>query len=178
MAFRRNNILRNGRPQASGTVLQDAAIDEVLEALVGRIGWNAPFDRGSAPLRRGRGIAIGLKASISPTTSVAVVNVSADGSVYLYKSTVDMGQGADTAFAQPGLQVTFTPTSKVSMTAALARDYRLFFSRKWRWMETPVFVVYQIEGLLGSISLYPPSPLFTSVQTLFERSVVAGEPLS
>jgi CO/xanthine dehydrogenase Mo-binding subunit len=100
VAFRRNNILRNGRPQASGTVLQDAAIDEVLEALVGRIGWNAPFDRGSATLRRGRGIAIGLKASISPTTSVAVVNVSADGSVYLYKSTVDMGQGADTAFAQ------------------------------------------------------------------------------
>src|SRR5438105_7869605 len=98
MPVRRKNILRNGRPQASGTVLQDAAIDEVLEALVGRIGWNAPFDRGSATLRRGRGIAIGLKASISPTTSVAMVNVSADGSVYLYKSTVDMGQGADTAF--------------------------------------------------------------------------------
>ena len=100
VAFRRKNILRNGRPQASGTVLQDAAIAEVLEALVARIGWDAPFDRGAGTLRRGRGIAVGLKASISPTTSVAVVNVSADGSVYLYKSTVDMGQGADTAFAQ------------------------------------------------------------------------------
>src|SRR6202008_4755182 len=63
-------------------------------------GWNTAFDRGSPALRRGRGIAIGLKASISPTTAVAVVNVSADGSVYLYKSTVDMGQGSDTAFAQ------------------------------------------------------------------------------
>jgi CO/xanthine dehydrogenase Mo-binding subunit len=98
--FRRKNILRNGRPQASGTVLCDAAIGEVLEALASRIGWNAPFDRGSGTLRRGRGIAIGFKASISPTTSVAVVNVSADGSIYLYKSTVDMGQGSDTAFAQ------------------------------------------------------------------------------
>jgi len=32
----------------------------------------------------------------SPTTSVAIVNVSADGSVYLYKSTVDMGGRAPT----------------------------------------------------------------------------------
>ena len=98
--FRLRNILRDGRPQASGTVLKDAAIGEVLHALASRIGWNAPFNRGSGALRRGRGIAIGFKASISPTTSVAVVNVSADGSVYLYESTVDMGQGSDTAFAQ------------------------------------------------------------------------------
>ena len=34
----------------------------------------------SGTLRRGRGIAIGLKAVISPTTSVAIVNISADGS--------------------------------------------------------------------------------------------------
>jgi CO/xanthine dehydrogenase Mo-binding subunit len=100
VAFRRKNLLRDGRPQASGTVLRDAALGEVLDALVARIGWDASFDRGSETRRCGRGIAIGLKASISPTTSVAVVNVSADGSVYLYKSTVDMGQGADTAFAQ------------------------------------------------------------------------------
>ncbi len=98
--FRRKNLLRDGRPQASGTVLQDAAIAEVLDALVARIGWTAPFERGSGTLRRGRGIAIGFKASISPTTSVAIVNVSADGSIYLSKSTVDMGQGSDTAFAQ------------------------------------------------------------------------------
>ncbi len=30
--FRRKNLLRDGRPQASGTVLQDAAIAEVLDA--------------------------------------------------------------------------------------------------------------------------------------------------
>ena len=31
--FRRKNILRDGRPQASGTVMRDAAIDEVLDAI-------------------------------------------------------------------------------------------------------------------------------------------------
>jgi CO/xanthine dehydrogenase Mo-binding subunit len=98
--FRRKNILREGRPQASGTAMQDAAIAEVLDTIAARMGWSAPFDRGTGTVRRGRGVAIGFKASISPTTSVAIVNVSADGSTTLYTSTVDMGQGSDTAFAQ------------------------------------------------------------------------------
>src|SRR5579862_4732140 len=99
--FRRKNILREGREQATGTAMKDAAIAEVLEAVAKEMNWSTPFDRGgNGPVRRGRGIAIGFKASISPTTSVAIVNVSADGSIYLYKSTVDMGQGSDTAFAQ------------------------------------------------------------------------------
>ena len=103
--FRRKNILREGRPQASGTAMADAAIAEVLEAIAARMRWNAPFDRGTGTIRRGRGVAIGFKASISPTTSVAIVNVSADGSTTLYTSTVDMGQGSDTAFAQIVAQV-------------------------------------------------------------------------
>jgi CO/xanthine dehydrogenase Mo-binding subunit len=117
VAFRRKNILRDGRPQASGTVLKDAAIGAVLEALASRIGWDKPFDRGSGTLRRGRGVAIGFKASISPTTSVAVVNISADGSVYLYKSTVDMGQGSDTAFAQIVGEVLDVKAEDVSVVA-------------------------------------------------------------
>jgi CO/xanthine dehydrogenase Mo-binding subunit len=102
VAFRRRNILREGRPQASGTPMKDAAVAVVLETLAARMGWNdnRPFDHGSGAIRRGRGIAIGFKASISPTTSVAIVNVSADGSAVLYTSTVDMGQGSDTAYAQ------------------------------------------------------------------------------
>ncbi len=97
--FRRKNLLRNGRPHASGTVLNDAAIGTVFDSIVSRIGWDKPFDRGTGTLRRGRGIAIGLKAVISPTTSVAIVNISADGSVTAYTGTVDMGQGSDTAYA-------------------------------------------------------------------------------
>jgi CO/xanthine dehydrogenase Mo-binding subunit len=97
--FRRRNILRDGRPQATGTAMRDAAIGAVLDALAARMNWGAPFDRGTGTVRRGRGIAIGFKASISPTTSVAIVTVSADGSIALAMNTVDMGQGADTAMA-------------------------------------------------------------------------------
>jgi CO/xanthine dehydrogenase Mo-binding subunit len=100
LEFRRRNILRDARPHATGTPTTDAAISEVLEAVAKAIEWDKPFERGAGPLRRGRGIAIGFKASIAPTTSVAIVTVNADGSVILAISTVDMGQGSDTAMAQ------------------------------------------------------------------------------
>jgi CO/xanthine dehydrogenase Mo-binding subunit len=100
VAFRRKNILREGRPQATGTLMRDAAIEAVLDRIAERLDWDKPFDRGNGTIRRGRGLAIGFKASISPTTSVAIVNVAADGSATLYCSTVDMGQGSDTANAQ------------------------------------------------------------------------------
>jgi CO/xanthine dehydrogenase Mo-binding subunit len=100
LEFRRRNILRDGRPQATGTAMKDARVAAVLDAIAARLDWAAPFCRGGGPLRRGRGLAIGFKASISPTTSVALVNISADGSAALSMNTVDMGQGSDTAMAQ------------------------------------------------------------------------------
>ena len=72
----------------------------MLDTIAEKLNWDAPFDRGSGTIRRGRGLAVGLKAVISPTTSVAIVNVAADGSCTLYCGTVDMGQGSDTAMAQ------------------------------------------------------------------------------
>ena len=98
--FRRKNLLKDGLPQATGTVLRDTATEAVLDRVVQRIGWGQPFDRGSGTIRRGRGIAIGMKASISPTTSVATIAVAADGSATLYCGTVDMGQGSTTALSQ------------------------------------------------------------------------------
>jgi CO/xanthine dehydrogenase Mo-binding subunit len=98
--FRRKNILRNGRPQATGTIMRDAEVEAVLERLAARMEWKRPFDRGTGTIRRGRGLAIGFKASIAPTTSVAIVNLYADGSCALYCGTVDMGQGSDTIMSQ------------------------------------------------------------------------------
>ncbi len=98
--FRRRNLLREGRPQATGTLMHDAAIIEVLDKTAELMNWTAPFERGDGVIRRGRAIAIGFKAVVAPTTSGAIVNLSADGSAALYMSTVDMGQGSDTAMAQ------------------------------------------------------------------------------
>jgi CO/xanthine dehydrogenase Mo-binding subunit len=111
--FRKKNILREGRPHATGTIVKDAAIEKVLDKVAERMNWAQPFDHGTGILRRGRGLGIAMKAVITPTTSVAIVNVSADGSVALCCGTIDMGQGADTAMAQMVGEVLNVPAETV-----------------------------------------------------------------
>ena len=113
LEFRKQNLLRDGRPQATGTVLKDAAIEKVLDRIAERLNWKAPFDRGKGVLRRGRGLAVALKAVISPTTSVAIVNIAGDGSTTLFCGTVDMGQGSDTAMAQMVGEVLNMPAESI-----------------------------------------------------------------
>ncbi len=115
LEFRRRNILREGGKHTTGTSLKDAAIEKVLERVAERMNWDQPFDRGGGTLKRGRGLAIAIKAVISPTTSVAIVNVNADGSTTLYCGTVDMGQGSDTAMAQMVGEILNLPAEAVNV---------------------------------------------------------------
>ena len=114
--FRRRNILREGRPHATGTRISNLEIPGVLDLLSERMEWDRPFDRGTGTIRRGRGLALGLKACISPTTSVAIVQVYGDGSCAVHCGTVDMGQGSDTAMAQVAGEVLgFAPNPSRSL---------------------------------------------------------------
>ncbi len=98
--FRRKNIMREGGEHTTTHILKDAACEKAMDTVLERMNWSKPFDKGKGVIRRGRGFGVAIKAVITPTTSVAIVNVSADGSVALYCGTVDMGQGSDTAMAQ------------------------------------------------------------------------------
>jgi CO/xanthine dehydrogenase Mo-binding subunit len=113
--FRRRNLLRDGRPQATGTRMKDAALEKVLERLSVLMDWEKPFERGTGAVRKGRGVAIGFKACIANTTSLAAVNINADGSCTVYTSCVDMGQGSDTALAQIAAEVLHIATEAVTV---------------------------------------------------------------
>jgi CO/xanthine dehydrogenase Mo-binding subunit len=111
--FRRKNLLHEGRAHATSQVIEDAPLEKLMDKLLERMNWSAPFDRGSGTVRRGRGFAIAIKTVTSPTTSVAIVNVAADASVTLYCGTVDMGQGSDTAMAQMVGEILDVPAETV-----------------------------------------------------------------
>jgi CO/xanthine dehydrogenase Mo-binding subunit len=98
--FRRKNLLREGGVHPTGHPIEDAPFEKLLDTVMDRLQWSQPFDRGTGVVRRGRGLGIAIKAVTTPTTSVAIINVAADGSVTLYCGTVDMGQGSDTGLAQ------------------------------------------------------------------------------
>lgn len=103
--FRRINMLREGRPHVTGTMMKDAALVEVLERTAERMKWSEPFNRGTGTLRRGRGVGVGFKALVAPTTSVAMVTLSGDGSCFVHMSTVDMGQASNTTMAMVAAEV-------------------------------------------------------------------------
>jgi CO/xanthine dehydrogenase Mo-binding subunit len=111
--FRRKNLMREGGQHTTSQVLKDAPVEKVMDTVLDRMKWSQPFDKGTGPIKRGRGFAIAIKAVISPTTSVAIVNISADGSATLYCGTVDMGQGSDTAMAQMVGEVLNIPAESV-----------------------------------------------------------------
>ena len=174
LEFRRGNILREGRPHATGTIMRDAEISGVLEKIAERMRWSEPFDRGAGTIRRGRGLAIGFKASIAPTTSVAILSISGDGSATLSMSTVDMGQGSDTAMAQIAAEVMGIETEKVSVvrpdTSVTPYDMATLGSRSTFHMGHAVkraaqHAKAQLGELAASLGLpegsnYPPADLF------------------
>jgi CO/xanthine dehydrogenase Mo-binding subunit len=71
-----------------------------LNAVAEAIGWDSELARGSGRWRRGRGVAVGIKAVLTPTVANAVLQLNQDASATLLISTVDMGQGSDTIMAQ------------------------------------------------------------------------------
>jgi len=173
--FRRKNLLREGRPQATGTIMKDAATEAVLERLAERMSWKAPFDHGTGRISRGRGIAIGFKASISNTTSVAIVNVSADGSVAVYCNTVDMGQGSDTAMAQIAGEVLDMPAETIKVvhpdTDVTPYDMGTLGSRSTFHMGNAVKLAAEDarEKLLGLAKELGLSPETTPLRDLFRK---------
>lgn len=134
--FRRINLLRNGRPHATGTIMQGIGSEEVLDGLREGIGWDTPLVQPDGPFRKGRGVAIGMKAVITPSTSIGTVQMAGDGSVRVFAGTVDMGQGSSTAYSQIVGEVLGLTAEQVSVVHA---DTRV----------TP----YDM-GTLGSRSLY------------------------
>jgi CO/xanthine dehydrogenase Mo-binding subunit len=172
--FRRRNILREGREQATGTAMRDARIDLVLDAIAERMNWSAPFDRGNRTVRRGRGIAIGFKASIAPTTSVAIVTIFADGSASLAMNTVDMGQGSDTAMALIAAEVLDLDARAIRIvhpdTDVTPYDMGTLGSRSTFHMGNAVRLAAQdartkLQALAAELGLppgtnYPPAELF------------------
>lgn len=118
VAFREQNLLRRGAVHHTGTVLADTANEEVLAELVQAMQLDRPLDRGEGPVRRGRGIAVALKAVVTPSTSGAVVRLNADGSASVQCPTVDVGQGSMTVMAQLVAETLGLPVSRVRVTHA------------------------------------------------------------
>ncbi len=93
--FRLKNALEEGDMSATGQVLHSVGIKECIQKAADAIGW-----RQKPKKYRGKGIGTLYKMTQTPSSSSAFVKMSEDGSVEVLCSTVDIGQGSNTVFAQ------------------------------------------------------------------------------
>jgi CO/xanthine dehydrogenase Mo-binding subunit len=121
--LRKQNGYNEGDKFVTEETLRAIGLKECIDEVAKSIGWEKrdsdrdgerEFDgrRGVLPyarpvqgltgtnLRRGKGLACMIKATITPSISCAVVKLNEDASLSIYSGTVEMGQGSETVLAQ------------------------------------------------------------------------------
>lgn len=112
--LRRRNLLKEGETHVTGEPMTHIAFGQTLERALQVVDWEgrkAPSTRGS--IARGIGFATTLEMTISPSTSAAAVKLNEDGSLNVYTSTVEMGQGSSTVLAQIAAETVGIPLDQV-----------------------------------------------------------------
>ena len=98
--FRLNPALNEGERFATGTAVKSFGIKEAIRQAAQAIEWARPRLMQSGTKVRGKGIAAGVKAVLTPSISGAIVILNADGTANVLSSTVEMGQGSETTMGQ------------------------------------------------------------------------------
>lgn len=100
LALRRANLLRDGDTYATGESLHDIHFLELIENVAEAIGWDDSSRPAEAGRARGKGLGVILKTSPPGTRSEVTLELSSDGRLIVYSSSVDMGQGLRGTLAQ------------------------------------------------------------------------------
>ena len=118
LEIRRRNVLLDGDQFATGQLVDDFHLDEMLPGVADRIGLaeqGRPRSRMSK-VARGKGIACIIKTTVTPSTSNAAIMLNADGSANVLTSSVEIGQGSRTALAQIAADAIGIPYDRVDVS--------------------------------------------------------------
>jgi len=98
--FRLRHALNEGEAFATGTPVRSFGVKQALQEAAKAVEFGKPSSKPSPTKLRGKGVACGVKAVLTPSISGAVVMMNADGTVNVLSSTVEMGQGSETMMGQ------------------------------------------------------------------------------
>ncbi len=110
--FRLKNVLVDGDVYVTGETMHDLHYKTLLETTVKGIGWNTSVDRENSN-RTGRGIAVAIKSTTTPSTSKAEIRLESDGCCTLLVSTVELGQGSKIVLSQIAADALGIPLERI-----------------------------------------------------------------
>jgi CO/xanthine dehydrogenase Mo-binding subunit len=117
--------LRDNDLFATGEKLDGMHYDKLLDQAAASVNWTTRDARwldthraanNKTSLRRGKGLALVIKATITPSTSSAALKLNEDGSVNVLTSSVELGQGAKTVLAQIAAEALQIPFGSLSVS--------------------------------------------------------------
>jgi CO/xanthine dehydrogenase Mo-binding subunit len=174
LEFRRQNLLRDGDVFATGEQLADTHYDELLDQVTADLQWTSSDARWldgnrsakeNDATRRGKGLALVIKATITPSTSTVALKLNEDGSLNVLTSSVELGQGAKTALAQIAADALQVPIARVSVsdpdTELTPYDQQTSSSR----------TTFSMGGAIGKAAADLKRQLFEYAAELLEASV-------
>lgn len=101
LEIRLKNGYEEGSEFVTGERLTSLDLKGCVEKVAAAVGWKEKKQQvTNGQVRRGKGIACLIKATITPSISSAVVKLNEDASATIYTGTVEMGQGSDTVLAE------------------------------------------------------------------------------
>ncbi len=98
--LRQKNLLKEGDVNCNGEIVHSIGARECLEKVAEYLEWDKKPEEEEGPWRRGKGLALGNKYSVAPSSAMAIVRMLEDGVVVVRHSADEMGQGVNTVLAQ------------------------------------------------------------------------------
>jgi CO/xanthine dehydrogenase Mo-binding subunit len=113
--LRARNLLREGDVYATGEALHDVHFAELLHDVANAIGWDEEPATEQGPVARGKGVAVMIKSTVTPSRSEAGLRLTRDGRLTILSSSVEMGQGAATTLLQIAADATGIPAESIDI---------------------------------------------------------------
>ncbi len=120
--IRLKNGYREGDRFVTEETLRSVGLQQCVEEVAKSIGWEDKKFKSakvhgekSDAVKRGKGLACMIKATITPSISCAVVKLNEDSSLSIYTGTIEMGQGSETVLAQIAGEELGIPLEKIQV---------------------------------------------------------------
>jgi CO/xanthine dehydrogenase Mo-binding subunit len=119
LELRLKNLVQEGDVFVTGDKLISVGLSNCLKRAAEAVGWQGTAEQAPRALSgkvRGKGLAVMIKTTMTPSNSSALVRLNADGSAVLLTSSVEIGQGTQTSLAQIVAEELGLPVERVSVT--------------------------------------------------------------
>ncbi|MEO6351103.1 MAG: xanthine dehydrogenase family protein molybdopterin-binding subunit [Candidatus Limnocylindrales bacterium] len=123
LELRRINLLQDGDTVMTGEPIRDTHFRELLDEGAARVGWDHGDWQNTRTLvdggrkARAKGLSCIIKGTVTPSTSTAAAKLNDDGTLQVLTSSVEMGQGLQTAMAFIAADAMALPLDRVSISS-------------------------------------------------------------